>query len=68
MKKVELYLKYLNKLKSFEQSIDIYFNDIDFEFVVKVSNNLVPEKSKHFRGKSLKVCLDNTCEFLLKEV
>jgi len=66
MKKVELYLMYLNKLKKTEQSIDIYFNDLVPEFVVRIINNLDNNK-QHFQNIKLKAAIEEAMSYLLKE-
>jgi len=67
MKKIELYLMYINKLKSSTQSIDIYFNDLKPEFVVKIIDNLDCKRTKYFRNGKLKKAIDEACLCLLNE-
>lgn len=67
MKKIELYLMYMNKLKSSTQSIDIYFNDLKPEFVVKIIDNLDSKRTKYFRNGKLKKAIDEACLCLLNE-
>ena len=67
MKKIELYLMYMNKLKDVTQSIDIYFNDLAPEFVVKIINNMDTTKNKHFRNVKLKKAIQEATAYLLSE-
>jgi hypothetical protein len=64
MEKVELYLKYMNKMKNAAQSIDIYFNNHGPEFVVKVIHNLDSSQTKHFRNIRLKGAIEEACAYL----
>jgi len=65
MKKIELYLMYMNKLKKVTQSIDIYYNDLEPEFVVKVHGH--ETEDKHFRNIRLKKAIQEACDYLLAE-
>ena len=64
MKKVELYFLYMNSLKSAVESIDVYYNNLEPEFVVKITN-IDSTLNKHFRNKKLKVAIKEASEYLL---
>lgn len=57
MEEVETLIKQINTLKHFGHfSLDIYYNDIDDTFVVKIQNIITNKKqypTKHFRNKKL---------------
>lgn len=65
MKKVELYLMYMNKIKTPIQSIDLYFNNLGPEFVVKIHEG--GENENYFRNLQLKKAIKDACAFLLEE-
>jgi hypothetical protein len=57
----------MNKLKNISQSIDIYFNDLVPEFVVKIHNNLDKMPPTYFRNLKLKTAIEEACNYLLNE-
>ena len=65
MKKIELYLMYMNTIKKISQSIDIYFNNLEPEFVVKIHD--IEGEPHHFRNKRLKAAIKEACAYLLAE-
>ncbi len=64
MKKLELYLKYMNSIKKAVHSIDVYFNNLEPEFVVKIIDNIDNSNNKHFRNIKLKTAIKEACEYL----
>ncbi len=69
MSHTEYALKKINDLKSVMHfSLDIYYNDIDDTFVVKISNiitNVDVDEYSHFREKRLCDSLRNAYKYLL---
>lgn len=65
MKKIELYLLYMNSLKKESQSIDIYFDKLIPEFVVKIHD--VSDKPCYFRNSKLKTSIKDATAYLLAQ-
>jgi hypothetical protein len=72
---IEIIIRGINSLKYVESekfnldfSMDLYYDDIKGQFVVRLSNtvvNGVPLDDKHFRYKSVDNCFLNSYHYLL---
>ncbi|HMG81926.1 MAG TPA: hypothetical protein VK559_02740 [Ferruginibacter sp.] len=61
---IEKHLIYMMSKKEAEQSIDIYYDDLAPEFVVKIKDNLDESRSVHFRNNNLLDSIEQATAFL----
>lgn len=64
MESIEKHLKYMSSIKQVEHSVDIYYDDLREDYVVKVKDNLEPSLSEHFRNKELIDSIEQATAFL----